>query len=99
MTAIGDDDHQPLTYPIDQAVFEADSAAPDSRSYMFQGLGFSDTLVRVLHRNPGTAVLTVTPEFGPVPYMPTLPFTNQPVAIQTEISAFMMRTLRDRWLA
>ncbi len=28
----------------------------------------------------GMAVSTLCPEFGPVPYMPTIPFTNQPVA-------------------
>jgi sugar phosphate isomerase/epimerase len=39
--------------------------------------------------------LTLTPEFGPDGYMPTLPFTNQPVADLLEINTAMARWLRQ----
>jgi sugar phosphate isomerase/epimerase len=40
-------------------------------------------------RTGGTAFLTVTPEFGPVPYMPTIPHENRPVADAWEINCWM----------
>jgi hypothetical protein len=44
----------------------------------------------------GEAVLTITPEFGPVPYMHTLPYTNQPVADLWEVNFFMKSLLKER---
>ena len=41
--------------------------------------------------------LTVTPEFGPHPYMMNLPFTNQPVSDQWEINIYMMNFLKQRY--
>lgn len=37
----------------------------------------------------GMAVSTLTPEFGPAPYMPMLPFVNEPVANLAEICDWM----------
>jgi sugar phosphate isomerase/epimerase len=42
----------------------------------------------------GAAILTVTPEFGPAPYMPTIPFSNKPVADQFEVNRYMMDLVR-----
>jgi sugar phosphate isomerase/epimerase len=41
--------------------------------------------------------LTITPEFGPYPYMANLPFTKMPVANQWEINTYMMELLRKRY--
>lgn len=41
------------------------------------------------------APLTITPEFGPYPYMILLPYSNKPIANQWEINAFMMSYLKD----
>lgn len=41
--------------------------------------------------------LTMLTEFGPVDYMPALPFTRQPVANQWEINKYMLDTLRNRY--
>lgn len=38
---------------------------------------------------------TITLEFGPQPYLPTLPFTNKPMVDQWEINVFMMHFLRE----
>ena len=43
------------------------------------------------------APLTITPEFGPAPYMPLLAYTQQPVADQWEINVFMMNLLKERY--
>ena len=42
--------------------------------------------------------LTFLTEFGPPHYMPTVPYTNQPVADQWAINVHMMQTLRKRYL-
>ncbi|WP_281888677.1 sugar phosphate isomerase/epimerase [Paenibacillus sp. YYML68] len=47
----------------------------------------------------GEAVTTVTPEFGPVPYMHTLAFTNQPVASQWDVNEWMASRFRELFAA
>jgi hypothetical protein len=42
-------------------------------------------------------VFTVTTEFGPPPYMATVPFTNQPLADQWEANVWMMNALKSRF--
>jgi hypothetical protein len=37
--------------------------------------------------------LTITPEFGPVPYMPTIPHENRPVADAWEVNCWMREQL------
>lgn len=41
--------------------------------------------------------MTFTPEFGPPPYMPTVPYTGEPVADLAEIVAWMRDRLMDRY--
>jgi hypothetical protein len=42
--------------------------------------------------------LTMLTEFGPPTYMPTIPFTNQPVADQWAINVHMMQVWKKRYL-
>lgn len=48
------------------------------------------------HRERGTAQLTICPEFGPVPYMATLPWTRQPLADLWEVNVFMKDLLKKQ---
>jgi sugar phosphate isomerase/epimerase len=41
--------------------------------------------------------VTITPEFGPAPYMMNLPFTHQAVADQWDINEYMMNLLKERY--
>ena len=41
--------------------------------------------------------LTVLTEFGPADYMPTMPYTRQPLADQWGINVYMMQLLRKRY--
>lgn len=43
------------------------------------------------------ALLTVTPEFGPFPYMVPLPETGKPITDQWEVNVYMMELLRKRY--
>ncbi|MCP9848322.1 sugar phosphate isomerase/epimerase [Cyanobium sp. Morenito 9A2] len=47
------------------------------------------------HHAQDRGALTVTPEFGPDGYLPTLPFTNQPVADLGEVNRAMARWVRE----
>jgi len=42
--------------------------------------------------------MTIMTEFGPPSYMPTLPYTNLPIANQWEINVYMMQLLKKRYL-
>ncbi len=46
-------------------------------------------------RKRGDKVFYICPEFGPAPYMPTLPFTQKPVSDQWEINVQMMQHLKN----
>jgi sugar phosphate isomerase/epimerase len=45
----------------------------------------------------GKKQFTITPEFGPYPYMTLLPHTKTPIANQWEINVFMMSMLKKRY--
>jgi hypothetical protein len=49
-------------------------------------------------RKAHTTLFTITPEFGPWPYMPSLPYTQQPVTSQWEVNVFMKNLLKDRYV-
>lgn len=54
--------------------------------------------IRARMQRSNAPVLTVTCEFGPAPgYLPTLPYTQQPVANQWDINVFMKEYLKNRW--
>ena len=46
-------------------------------------------------RQRGEGTFYICPEFGPAPYMPALPFTQQPVSSQWDINLQMMQYLKQ----
>lgn len=60
---------------------------------------FLDWWERIVLENKrtGHSVLTLTSEFGPPSYMPTIPFSNTPVADQFELNCFMKELLKSRY--
>ncbi len=40
---------------------------------------------------------TITPEFGPLPYMPATPYKNKPLANQWDLNYFMLQLLKKRY--
>jgi sugar phosphate isomerase/epimerase len=75
-----------------------DPRAPEWAQALEAHLGWWDQVVS-RHRQKGSPVLTVTPEFGPPTYMPTLPYTKQAVADQWELNVHMMQLLKQRYQA
>ena len=47
-------------------------------------------------RNSPDDFFTVTTEFGPPPYLPTVPFTNEPIADQWAANVWIMNALKER---
>lgn len=73
-----------------------DPMAPEWKSTLEQHLAWWDEVVRV-RKESGQQVLTVTTEFGPAGYLPTLPYTQQPVASQWDINVAMLKLLKARY--
>lgn len=73
-----------------------DPRAPEWHTALQRFLHWWDRIVEV-NAGIGTKRLTFTTEFGPVPYMPLVPFTGQPIADQFEINCFMKDLLKDRY--
>lgn len=75
-----------------------DPRAPEWEATVKRHLEWWDAVVQ--HKiNNGSNRLTILTEFGPPDYMPTLPYTRQPVADQWAINAYMMQLLRKRYQA
>lgn len=73
-----------------------DPAAPEWKNTVSQHLAWWDQIV-AQHKQSGAKVLTITTEFGPAGYLPTLPFTQQPVADQWSVNVYMLNLLKDRY--
>jgi len=73
-----------------------DPRAPEWKVAVDHFLGWWDRMADSRYK-AGASLLTFTTEFGPPPYLPTIPFTNQPVADQFEINNYMKDLLRARY--
>lgn len=79
-----------------QAAQVNDPRAPEWQEALQFHLGWWDAIIS-RQKGQGKQVSTITPEFGPWPYMPALPFTQQPVTSQWEVNLYMRNLLRDRY--
>jgi sugar phosphate isomerase/epimerase len=74
---------------------------PDPRlapwsTYLEKHISWWDRIVKRAF-DEGKEFFTITPEFGPVPYMPTQLFSNIPLSSQWDINVYMMEVLRTRY--
>jgi sugar phosphate isomerase/epimerase len=72
-----------------------DPRVPEWADTLKVHLGWWDQVVE-LHRRADKP-LTITTEFGPAPYMPLLPNSQEPVANQFEVNVFMLNLLKKRY--
>ena len=72
-----------------------DPRAPEWEQTVKQHFEWWDKIVNRKRRN-GERV-TILTEFGPPDYMPTYPYTKQPLADQWAINVYMMHLLRKRY--
>ena len=73
-----------------------DPRAPENETALMHHLAWWDRWVAHLTKI-GVGCATITPEFGPYPYMHYSPFTTDPVASQWEINCWMMQLLKARY--
>ncbi|MDX2006083.1 MAG: TIM barrel protein [Meiothermus sp.] len=74
----------------------SDPRAPEFAAHLQAHEGWWD-LVWEAQEGRGLEVSTLTPEFGPPPYLPTLPHSGQPVADLAEVCEWMSRRQRSRF--
>jgi sugar phosphate isomerase/epimerase len=73
----------------------SDPRAPEWKAAVEAHFAWWDKVV-ALKKQQGK-VLTMLTEFGPPSYMPTIPYTNLPVADQWAINVYMMQVWRKRY--
>ena len=79
-----------------QSAQVSDPRAPEWQGEVNTHLQWWDAIVQN-RLSQGAATQTITPEFGPVPYMPALPYTKTPVASQWDINIYMLHLLKERY--
>lgn len=72
-----------------------DPRAPEWEPVVKQHFEWWDKIVERKRKNG--EVVTILTEFGPPDYMPTLPYTKQPLGDQWAINVHMMQVLRKRY--
>jgi sugar phosphate isomerase/epimerase len=81
--------HARIGYPEGPQV--SDPRIPEWKKVLERYLGWWDG---VMAKSDG---MTITPEFGPYPYMVHLPWSGEPIASQWEVNCWMMELLRKRY--
>jgi sugar phosphate isomerase/epimerase len=78
----------------------SDPRAPEWKLALNHHLDWWDNIIE-MHKKTRSPGFTITPEFGPSQsnYMPTLPYTMQPVADQWSINLWMKDFLKDRYMS
>ena len=84
---IGHDQGSQVTHP----------GAPEVATAREAHLSWWDRIVE-RHRAAGTQRFNICCEFGPVPYLPVVPFTGAPLASQWDNNVYMKRLLGERYL-
>lgn len=72
-----------------------DPRAPEWEKTVASHFAWWDTVVK--RKAEARERLTVLTEFGPPHYLPTVPYTGQPLANQWEINVYMMQQFRERY--
>jgi sugar phosphate isomerase/epimerase len=75
----------------------SDPDAPEWKTHLDRFVHWWRQIVRI-RKAMGQTTLTITPEFGPTPYMPAAPHTLEPLGNQWECNLFMLKHLREQLL-
>lgn len=73
-----------------------DPAAPEWTDHLHRFFGWWDQIIQS-NKEQGITEMYICPEFGPMPYMPALPYTREPVADQDKVNAWMLQQLQRRY--
>jgi sugar phosphate isomerase/epimerase len=73
-----------------------DPRAPEWRKVLGRHMSWWDRIIRRA-TDENREFFTITPEFGPYPYMTILPHTRKPISNQWDINVSMMQLLKERY--
>jgi sugar phosphate isomerase/epimerase len=71
-------------------------AAPEWKGHLEHFFGWWDKIIQS-NEEQGQTKMHICPEFGPMPYMPALPYSREPVADQDEVNSWMLKQLQQRY--
>ena len=71
-----------------------DPQAPEWQGHLQEFATWWQQII-AMRKLAGQSQFTITPEFGPVPYMPTAPYSQQALSNQWDTNVFMMQYLRS----
>ncbi|MBS1558932.1 MAG: sugar phosphate isomerase/epimerase [Bacteroidetes bacterium] len=72
-----------------------DPAAPEWSPHIEIFLGWW-TKILTTQSTQGKKTITITPEFGPTPYMPVLPYSQKPLSDQWDTNVWMKNKIQER---
>lgn len=81
----------------EQAPQVSDPSAPEWKTHLQCFTNWWQQILENGKKN-GISEMSITPEFGAVPYLPVLPFTQQPIANQWDNNLFMKEYLTQNLL-
>ena len=73
-----------------------DPSAPEWNSHINAFIGWWGEILEV-KKLKGEEMFTITPEFGPAPYLPCEPFTQKPLSNAYRSNLFMLEILKERF--
>jgi hypothetical protein len=85
--------HARVGYPCGPQV--PDPRVPEWKHALEMHLNWWDKIAS--RKKDEQSVLTITPEFGPYPYMVHLPGTQSPISDQWDVNVYMMELLKKRY--
>ncbi len=94
--AVNRTDHIHTRIGYDQGSQVPDFRMPEWKDSLETHLAIWDRII-AFARDEGRERLTITPEFGPAPYMLNVPGTDRPLADQWGLNVDMMKLLREHW--
>lgn len=87
--------HARVGYPEGPQV--ADPRVEEWQEALNKHLKWWDQVVKYKKKQSPDGPLTISPEFGPFPYMVRIPASGKPIAGQWEINSYMMHLLKKRY--
>lgn len=87
--------HARVGYPEGPQV--PDPRAPEWHEALGHHLAWWDKIVMKKLSESANQVITITPEFGPYPYMVHLPYSLEPITNQWDVNVYMMQLLKKRY--
>ena len=87
--------HARVGYPEGPQV--PDPRAAEWQEALNKHLSWWDQVVQFKQQQSLNEQLTISPEFGPFPYMVHNPATGQPIANQWEVNSYIMHLLKNRY--